>query len=54
MARQKVLDTSLLHHIARAPAAPVDRRSAAILAAMGTAVGIAGTLAFTRRDLAGA
>lgn len=49
-----LLDTSLLHHITRAPAAPVNWDSLAILAAIGIAAAIAGTVAFTRRDLAGA
>ena len=49
-----LLDTSLLHHITRAPAAPVNWDSVAILAAIGIAAAIAGTVAFTRRDLAGA
>jgi ABC-2 type transport system permease protein len=49
-----LLDTSLLHHITRAPATPVNWDSLAILAAIGIAAAIAGTAAFTRRDLAGA
>ena len=49
-----LLDTSLLHHITRAPAAPVNWDSVAILAAIEIAAAIAGTVAFTRRDLAGA
>lgn len=49
-----LLDTSILHHIARAPAAPVQWDMAAILTAIGIAAAIAGALAFTRRDLAGA
>ena len=49
-----LLDTSILHHIARAPAAPVQWDMAAILTAIGIAAAIAGALAFTRRDLKGA
>lgn len=49
-----LLDTSVLHHIARAPAAPVQWDMAAILAGLGIAAAIAGAAAFTRRDLAGA
>jgi ABC-2 type transport system permease protein len=49
-----LLDTSVLHHIARAPAAPVQWDMAAILTAIGVAAALAGALAFTRRDLKGA
>jgi ABC-2 type transport system permease protein len=49
-----LLDTSVLHHIARAPATAVNWDSATILTALGIASAIAGALAFTRRDLAGA
>ncbi len=49
-----LLDTSVFHHIARAPAAPVQWDMAAILIAIGIAAAIAGTLAFARRDLQGA
>ena len=49
-----LLDLSVLHHITRAPAAPVRWDSAAILIAIGMAAAIAGTLAFARRDLKGA
>jgi ABC-2 type transport system permease protein len=49
-----LLDTSILHHIARAPAVPVRWDSAAILIAIGIAAAIAGAAAFARRDLAGA
>jgi ABC-2 type transport system permease protein len=49
-----LLDTSILHHIARAPAAPVQWDMAAILTAIGIAAAITGALAFTRRDLKGA
>jgi ABC-2 type transport system permease protein len=49
-----LLDLSILHHIARAPAAGVRWDSVAILIALGVAAAAAGTLAFTRRDLQGA
>jgi ABC-2 type transport system permease protein len=49
-----LLDLSVLHHIARAPAAPVQWDMAAILIAIGIAAAIAGTLAFAHRDLKGA
>jgi ABC-2 type transport system permease protein len=49
-----LLDTSVLHHVARAPAAPVQWNMAAIVAAIGIAAALAGALAFTRRDLKGA
>jgi ABC-2 type transport system permease protein len=49
-----LLDLSVLHHVTRAPAVPVGWGSAAILTAMGIAAAIAGAVAFTRRDLAGA
>jgi len=49
-----LLDTSLLHHIARAPATAVRWDMAAILVAIGIAAAITGAAAFTRRDLAGA
>ncbi len=53
-ASQWLLDTSVLEHIARAPAAPVRWDTAAILTGIGIAAALAGTLAFRRRDLAGA
>jgi ABC-2 type transport system permease protein len=49
-----LLDLSVLHHIARSPAAPVQWDMAAILVAIGIAAAIAGTLAFAHRDLKGA
>lgn len=49
-----LLDTSILHHTARAPAAPVQWDMAAILIALGIGAAIAGALAFARRDLKGA
>jgi hypothetical protein len=48
-----LLDLSVLHHVARAPAVPVGWGSAAILTAIGIAAAIAGAAAFARRDLAG-
>ncbi len=48
-----LLDTSVLHHIVRAPATAVRWDSAAVLVAIGMAAAIAGAAAFTRRDLAG-
>lgn len=44
-----LLDLSILHHIARAPAAAVRWNSAAILVAIGLAAAV-GALAFARRD----
>jgi ABC-2 type transport system permease protein len=49
-----LLDTSLLHHLARAPAAQVRWDSAAILVAIGLAAAAVGAIAFARRDLKGA
>lgn len=49
-----LLDLSVLHYLARAPAVAVNWESAAILAAAGIAAAVAGAAAFTRRDLAGA
>lgn len=46
-----LLDTSIFHHIARAPAAPVQWPMAAIVTAIGIAAAIAGVFAFIRRDL---
>lgn len=48
-----LLDLSILHHIARAPAADVRWDSAAIVVALGIAAAAAGALAFARRDLKG-
>jgi ABC-2 type transport system permease protein len=48
-----LLDTSIFHHIARAPAAPVQWDMAAILTAIGIAAAIVGAIAFSRRDLQG-
>lgn len=49
-----LLDLSILHHIARAPATPMRWDSAAILVAVGLAAAAVGALAFARRDLKGA
>jgi ABC-2 type transport system permease protein len=49
-----LLDLSILHHIARAPAAEVRWDSAAILTLLGIAAAATGALAFARRDLKGA
>jgi ABC-2 type transport system permease protein len=49
-----LLDTSVLHHIARAPAVGARWDSAALLIALGIAAAIAGAVVFTRRDLQGA
>lgn len=54
VASKWLLDLSVLHHLARAPAVPVNWGSAAILTAVGIAVAVAGAAAFARRDLAGA
>jgi ABC-2 type transport system permease protein len=48
-----LLDTSVLHHIARAPAVGVQWGGAGVLTALGAAA-IAGAAALARRDLAGA
>lgn len=48
-----LLDTSLLHHVARAPAADVRWDSFAILVALGIAAAAVGIWRFARRDLAG-
>lgn len=49
-----LLDLSVLHHIARAPATSVRWDSAAVLIAIGLAAAAVGALAFARRDLTGA
>jgi ABC-2 type transport system permease protein len=48
-----LLDTSILHHIARAPAADVRWDSAVLLVAGGIAAAVLGAWRFARRDLAG-
>ncbi|MHB9857067.1 ABC transporter permease subunit [Streptomyces sp. YIM S03343] len=49
-----LLDLSVLHHIARAPAADVRWDSVAVLIALGFVAAAAGMAAFARRDLKGA
>lgn len=49
-----LLDTSVLHHIARAPASQVRLDSLAVLVVIGTIAGAVGTWRFARRDLSGA
>ncbi|ALV33161.1 hypothetical protein AS200_14765 [Streptomyces sp. CdTB01] len=49
-----LLDLSMLHHLARSPAADVRLDSVAVLIALGIAAAAAGALAFARRDLKGA
>lgn len=46
-----LLDTSILHHIARAPATPVQWQMAATVTAIGIAAAITGATALTHRDL---
>jgi ABC-2 type transport system permease protein len=46
-----LLDLSVLHHVAPAPAVSPDSRSAAVLVGLGMAAGGAGALALTRRDV---
>lgn len=48
-----LLDTSVFHHMAAAPAVNPNWASAAILAAVGAAAAALGGVAFQRRDLAG-
>lgn len=49
-----LLDLSVFHHLARAPAAPVRWDSAGALVALGLAAAVVGAMQYTRRDLAGA
>ena len=49
-----VLDTSVFHHMAAAPAVPVDWTANAVMTVLGAALGGIGALAFARRDLVGA
>ncbi|HYR64444.1 MAG TPA: hypothetical protein VET24_17660 [Actinomycetota bacterium] len=49
-----ILDTSILYHLAPAPAAPPHRGSAAALVGLGAACALAGGVAFRRRDVLGA
>jgi len=46
-----MVDTSLFHQMAAAPAVAVDWRSASSMAAIGLAASVAGAVAFARRDL---
>ena len=48
-----LLDTSVFHHMASAPAVDPNWTSAAVLIAVGTAAALVGIAAFQRRDLAG-
>jgi ABC-2 type transport system permease protein len=48
-----LLDTSVLHHMAAAPAVDPNWTSSAVLVAIGLATAILGGAAFVRRDLAG-
>lgn len=48
-----LLDTSVLHHMAAAPAVAPDWTSAAVLAGLGVLGAIIGTATFARRDLVG-
>ena len=47
-----LLDTSVFHHMAAAPAVSPDWTSAAVLTAVGAAAALLGGGAFARRDLA--
>jgi ABC-2 type transport system permease protein len=49
-----LLDLSVLHHVARAPAADVRWDSSAVLVAFGIVAAAVGAWRFARRDLAGA
>ena len=49
-----VLDTSVFHHMASAPALPPDWEANGIMTAIGVAAALGGGLAFRRRDLQGA
>jgi len=48
-----LLDTSVLHHVARAPASEVRWDSFAVLVVMGMVGAAVGVWRFARRDLAG-
>ena len=48
-----VLDTSVFHQMASAPAVAPDWRANAVMVAIGVAASVAGTFAFRHRDLAG-
>jgi ABC-2 type transport system permease protein len=49
-----LLDLSVLHHVAPAPAVDPDWPAAGVLVAIGVVAAVAGGLAFARRDLKGA
>ena len=49
-----VLDTSVFHQMAAAPAVPVDWTANAVMVGVAAVLGGTGVLAFRRRDLAGA
>jgi ABC-2 type transport system permease protein len=48
-----VLDTSVFHHMASAPAVPPNWEANGVMTAIGVAAGVVGALAFRRRDLQG-
>jgi polyether ionophore transport system permease protein len=48
-----LLDLSVLHHVAPAPAVDPDWRAAGVMVVIGTLAAVVGGLAFTRRDLEG-
>jgi putative exporter of polyketide antibiotics len=48
-----VLDTSVFHQMASAPATAPDWTSATVLVLVGAAAVVLGAVAFRRRDLAG-
>jgi polyether ionophore transport system permease protein len=49
-----ILDSSVLHHIRPAPAAPIEWTSVGVLVALGVGAAVIGLLVFERRDLANA
>lgn len=46
-----LLDLSILHHLTRAPAEPVNWTTAVVLTTLGAATASVGILTFTRRDI---
>jgi ABC-2 type transport system permease protein len=46
-----LLDTSVFHHVAAAPASPVDWAAVAVLVGLGVVAAVIGLLAFRHRDL---
>jgi ABC-2 type transport system permease protein len=46
-----LLDTSVFHHVAAAPATPTDWAAVAVVAGIGVVAAVVGLLAFRRRDL---